>query len=544
MVELRPDGGWDLYTAGPPAQLGLWRDTHSVNRTKREGILGWLGLKPTKSEPFNGNIEASEVRPLDFVGDNASNRERYREVSLPPETQVKPWKATHYEVSMKFQEAGMVESRSKIRGVTTCATDSLPFDFGNFADRVKVQSPTGELGKLRRTEAGISVEQSFLAQQEFNLELSFQGHPQPVSHPAVPADLGWLTNDASTITFNGVERSSSWLLGDDSPANKAIYDFRVEVPKGHFAVANGALVEATETESGRMFHYRSRFPMASYLASVNCFDEKTYTKTEVSSGFEVVHPRGMEEQVRNEFANHSQMMDFLTKRLGPYPFETYGAIVTDLHTDTYSSRFTDGEATFEADLGYQVAFEAQTRPIYPRGAIKGFGDFEETLIHELAHQWYGNAVTKASEQDIWVNEAFPSYCGALWREKRFGREALDAEMKSIHDRLSDHQFKDTMAKPDRDRLFSLENYGRMTLSMHALRCEVGDEQFYTTLKGVLEAHKYTSISVEQMATTADELNGGRLKDFFKEWLHTTRIPAIPQLSQPLRSNQVPLDGGQ
>ncbi len=503
-----------------------------------------MGLKSPAPEPFNGKIEPSEVRPLDFVGDNASNRERYREVSLPPETQVKPWKATHYEVSMKFQETGMVESRSRIRGVTTVATDSLPFDFGNFADRVKVKSPTGELETLRRTEAGISVEQSFLAQEEFNLELSFQGHPKPVSHPAVPADLGWLTNDRSTITFNGVERSSSWLLGDDSPANKAIYDFRVEVPKGHFAVANGALVEATETENGRLFHYRSKFPMASYLASVNCFDEKTYTKTEVSSGFEVVHPRGMEEQVRSEFANHSQMMDFLTKRLGPYPFETYGAIVTDLHTDTYSSRFTDGEATFEADLGYQVAFEAQTRPIYPSGAIKGFGDFEETLIHELAHQWYGNAVTKASEQDIWVNEAFPSYCGALWREKRFGREALEAEMQSIHERLCNHPFKDTMAKPDRDRLFSLENYGRMTLSMHALRCEVGDAQFYSTLRGVLEEHKYTSISVEQMAETADELNGGRLKDFFQKWLHSTRIPDISQLHAPLRTNTVPLDGGQ
>jgi hypothetical protein len=267
--------------------------------------------------------------------------------------------------------------------------------------------------------------------------------------------------------------------------------------------------------------------MATYLASVNCFDAKEYTRTEVSPGFEVVHPHGMENQVRGEFANHPKMMSFLTERLGPYPFESYGAIVTDLHTDTYSSRFTDGRVTLEADLGYQVAFEAQTRPIYPTGAIKGYGDFEETLMHELAHQWFGNAVTKASEQDIWVNEAFPSYSGSLWREQKFGREVLEAEMEALHQKLSEHEFKDTMARPDRDKLFSLENYGRMTLSMHALRKTLGDEQFYKTLAGVVAEHKYTSINVEQMVETANRLNNGKLTGFFNSWLHSTRIPPLP-----------------
>lgn len=525
---MRPDGGWDLYTAGPPSQLGLWRDKPLTQKVKREGLLGWLGFSQQKTSPPDGRIDGDEVRPLEFLGDDASNRARYREVNLPPAAQAKPWKATHYEVSMKFGDSGVVESTARIQGVATAATNALALDFSNFAHQLEVRTARGPSDVIKMTEHGLLVEHPLEPQQKFDLEVSYQGQPKPVSHPAVPADLGWLSNDASVVTFNGVDRASSWLPGDDNPANKATYDFRVQVPKGHFAVANGKLVEQKETESGVEFHYRSEYPMASYLASVNCFDGKEYTRSEVAPGFEVVHPRGMEEQVQKEFANHPRMMSFLSERLGPYPFETYGAIVTDLATDTYSSRFTDGNSTFETDLGYQIAFEAQTRPIYPTGAIKGYGDFEETLMHELAHQWFGNAVTKASEQDIWVNEAFPSYSGQLWREIKFGSEVVEAEMAALHEKLSEHQFADTMARPDRDKLFSLENYARMTLSMHALRKTLGDEQFFRTLRGVVDEHKHSSISVEQMVATADQLNGGKLQGFFDSWLYSKTLPPLPQ----------------
>lgn len=545
LVELKPDGGWDVYTSGPPSQLGLWRamdanpkaknlspygvwnDQPAQKSVRREGLLGWLGFTQKVEEPANGVIEPHEVRPLEFLGDDASNRARYREVNLPPAAEVKPWKAKHYEVSMKFEDQGTVESRARIVGVATQKTESLPLDFSNFSTNVVVHTDRGTAGAVRTTEHGLLVEHPLAPEQEFDLEVVYRGQPRPVSHPAVPADLGWLSNDSSVITFNGVDRSSSWLPGDDNPANKATYEFHVEVPKGHFAVANGQLVERKENESSTTFSYKSVYPMASYLASVNCFDEAEYTRTEVSPGFEVVHPHGMTEQVKGEFASHPKMMAYLSQRLGSYPFESYGAIVTDLRTDTYSSRFTDGQNTIEADLGYQVAFEAQTRPIYPTGAIKGHGDFEETLMHELAHQWFGNAVTKASEQDIWVNEAFPSYSGPLWREQKFGAEQVEAEMSALHAQLSHHVFKDTMAKPDRDKLFSLENYGRMTLSMHALRKTLGDEPFFRTLAGVVEEHKYTSITVEQMVETANRLNDGRLTDFFQTWLYSTHLPPLP-----------------
>ena len=376
---------------------------------------------------------------------------------------------------------------------------------------------------------GIIVINQLSLDQEFALEVRFQGQPQPVSHPGVPADLGWLSNEKSTVTFNGAARSSSWLPGDDSPSNKATYDFLIEVPEFHFAVANGQLVEVRSLENGgRAFHYRTRFPMASYLASVNTFDEREFCHTEIAPGFEVVYPKGMEQRVRDEFQNHARMMRFLESRLGPYPFDTYGAIVTNLPVDSYRTRFTDGKNTYEADSMFEVAFEAQTRPIFQAESITGNGDFEPTIIHEMAHQWFGNAVTNASEIDVWVNEAFPSYCGWLWLEETRGPDALENEMRALHDSVKDHVFNDTTARPDRDKLFSQENYARMTLSMHAMRRLLGDAQFYQTLAGAVEAHKYKSVDVESLAGTMNELNEGRLSLFLKRWLHGREIPAFPK----------------
>ncbi len=530
LVEMRADGTWDVYEEGPTVAVGLWRDRAQTERVPRKGLLGFLGFKKTVERPANGKIEPNEVRPLTFVDDDATGREIYRNVELPPETLPKPWKAEHYQVHMRFGQGGReVQSRALIRGVATEQTDRLPLDFGRFPSSLQVTTTQGTTDNFLHTEEGLLVDQVLQPQQGFQLEVSYSGTPEPLRHPAIPADLGWLPRQTSVVTFNGVTKSSSWLPGDDHPSNKATYEFAIEVPEGYFAVANGKLQKQTELpDGGRAFHYRSKFPMASYLTSVNCFDEKHYTKTELFPDFEVIHPKGMEKLVAKDFEHHPQMMNFLSKRLGPYPFETYGAIVTDLPTDSYASRFTDGQETFETEVNYQIAFEAQTRPIFPRQSIKGRGDYETTLIHELAHQWFGNAVTKASEQDMWVNEAFPTYCGTLWLEERFGSEVLEQEMKALYERVSKHDFQDTMGRPDRDKLFSQENYARMALSMHALRRTLGDEQFYAGLRGVVDEYKYQSISVEQMADKINELNDGRLTDFFQDWLYSKELPAYPE----------------
>lgn len=530
LVSKKPDGSWDVYQSGSSEMLGIWRDAPKQQQVKRSGFLGFLGFKNTVELPPDKKIDPNEVRELAFVDSDIQGKEIYRNVSLPAAPSSKPWKAEHYQVNMKINpQTGSVESKATIKGRALRPTDSIPLDLGSFPSSVNVTDSSGQQKSFQRTEDGLAVVSQLNPNQEFSLEVQYSGAPKPVSHPGVPADLGWLSNDSSVVTFNGAARSSSWLPGDDNPSNKATYDFQIEVPKGHFAVANGKLVEEKELENGdKQYHYRSSFPMASYLASVNTFDEKEYDRTMVGQDFEVIHPHDMTERVKSEFKNHDKMMHSMQDWVGPYPFDTYGAIVTHLPVDSYKTRFTDGTHTYEADSNFEIAFEAQTRPIFQADAITGTGEFEPTIIHEMAHQWFGNAVTNASEKDVWVNEAFPSYSGWLWVEKQQGKEAFEREMHGIYDSIKDHKFTDTMANPDRDKLFSQENYARMTLSMHALRRELGDEQFFKTLRGAVDAHKYQSVSVEQLSHTMNALNGGKLSGFFMKWLHSSQLPPYPE----------------
>jgi aminopeptidase N len=530
LVSKKQDGTWDIYQNGSSEALGIWRDAPKPTKVKRDGLLGFFGFKKTVQQPPDKAIDPGEVRELFFVDNDIQGKEVYRQVDLPQAPAPKPWKAKHYEVSMQIDpKTNVVNSKSRITGIGLAQSQSIPLDFHGFAGSTKVIGPDGQERDFHRTKDGVKIYSVLEPQSEFSIDVTYSGSPERVSHPGVPADLGWLSTDSSTVTFNGAANPSSWLPGDDSPSNKATYGFQIEVPKNHFAVANGKLIEEKVLPNGgKSFHYRSRFPMASYLASVNTFDESKFARTMIAPEFEVVHPKDMEAQVRSEFKNHTKMMGFLEQRLGNYPFESYGAIVTDLPVDSYKTRFTDGENTYEADSKFEVAFEAQTRPIFQAESITGDGEFEPTIIHEMAHQWFGNAVTNASQKDVWVNEAFPSYSGWLWVEEQKGSEAFEQEMEGIYDTVKDHKFTDTMANPDRDKLFSQENYARMTLSMHALRRKLGDDQFYKTLQGAVKEHQYESVDVPTLAHTMNVLNGGTLGGFFHQWLHQTELPPYPE----------------
>lgn len=520
------EGNWRPFKPDTPqdfSEYGLWRDQSTQKTVKKGGLSGLFGGTKTVQEGPNGKIEPHEVRGLQFAG--AESKEVYRDAPLPPEVQAKPWQAEHYEVRLHFGEDGnLVGGQSTIKGKAKEKTDKLPLDLGGFPSSVFVNEGLTKPLSHSHADGQLLIDKSLDAGEEFAVTVGFQGTPQADSHPAVPGDVGWLASDDATVTMNGVENASTWMPTDNDPSNKASYDFHLTVPEGHFAVANGELVGSKKTKTGTEYHYRSKERMASYLASVNVFDSAKYTTTKVSEDFEVVHPRGMEQKVDSEFQRHDEMMDYLSERLGPYPFSSYGAIVTDLPADKTTLLFHDGDDTFSREEKISLAFEAQTRSIFDKDSIQGHGGHEGTIFHELAHQWLGNSVTKASVQDIWVTEAFPSYSDNLWYEQDGNEEWVKENMKSIHANLKGHTFTDTMAKPDRDKLFSQENYGRMKLSMHAMRKELGDEQFFATMKSVVTQYKDKSVSTEQMAASMNEFNDGKLTEFFNNWLHSTTVP--------------------
>jgi aminopeptidase N len=200
------------------------------------------------------------------------------------------------------------------------------------------------------------------------------------------------------------EGNMTWYPVSDHPTDKATYSFEITVPKGKVAVANGLQPRRPKTRGDwTTWYWDAPDPQASYLATASVGDfELRYSRTD--DGLPIVDAvdRDLTDAQRAttdaSLALQPEMIDLFGSSFGRYPFNSYGSIVDD------------------DSVGY--ALETQTRPVYSRQAGEG------TVAHELAHQWFGNAVSPGRWQDIWLNEGWATYLEWLWGEAQ-GRATAD-----------------------------------------------------------------------------------------------------------------------
>jgi aminopeptidase N len=194
-------------------------------------------------------------------------------------------------------------------------------------------------------------------------------------------------------------------------------------------------------------------------------------------------------------------MSFLEDLFGRYPFEAFGAIVDD------------------DSVGY--ALETQTRPVYSHVAS------ENTIAHELGHQWFGNAVSPADWQDIWLNEGWATYIEWLWAEHQ-GKATVT---KQFTDAVAELDRKNLwaldIADPGRDNLFVEQIYRRGGAAIHALRAEVGDAAFFEGAREWLGRYDDSSATTEDFEAVMEEASGQPLDAFFNDWLREPNRPAMP-----------------
>ncbi|NEE34320.1 M1 family metallopeptidase, partial [Streptomyces sp. SID7982] len=201
---------------------------------------------------------------------------------------------------------------------------------------------------------------------------------------------GWLRTADGSVALGEPTGSMAWFPGNHHPRDKAAYDIEVTVPDPLKAVSNGQLV-ARRTEDGRTaYHWRTTEPMASYLATV-AVGEFTTEQARTPDGirlFTAVDPASAAAS-KDVLAQIPEVLAWSRARFGPYPFTSAGAIVERAGDSTY-------------------ALETQNRPVFPGPPDTGL------LVHELAHQWFGNSVTPKTWRDMWLNEGFATYAEWLW----------------------------------------------------------------------------------------------------------------------------------
>ncbi|MGI5340998.1 M1 family metallopeptidase [Streptomyces sp. CA-181903] len=402
-----------------------------------------------------------------------------------------------------------LDGRARIEATANGALDSVELDLAKLTvDEVLLDDRPVPFrhrdGKLR-----ITADRTLEPGRPFVLDIRYGGRPRPVHSPYGP--IGWdRTGDEhdGTLVASQPVGAPSWFPCNDRPDDKAAYTFEVTVPAGYDALANGSLVDHREEDGTARWTYHHPGPMACYLAALYTgrFHRETWTEQDVSGAPVPVHvacPAGAVDRVRHDLARQGRILRLYTDLFGPYPFESYGVTVVD------------------AELAAPV--ENQTLSVFGRNHMDGRRGWETLVAHETAHQWFGNSVSLADWQHIWLNEGFATYAEWLWSE-HLGEDDADTLARRSRTDLAGRRQNLRIADPGRRHLFDDRVYVRGACALHALRLAVGDEPFFRVLRTWHETRRGGSADTPGFLTHAGRATARDVSDVLGPWLYEKRVP--------------------
>ncbi|HEX6386306.1 MAG TPA: M1 family metallopeptidase [Anaerolineae bacterium] len=344
-----------------------------------------------------------------------------------------------------------------------------------------------------------------LAQGEsFAVTVTYEGTPVKKLSPYVgfAEALGLhFVNNETIYVLSEPDGARYWFPCNDHPRDKATFRFELTVPEGLTAVANGRLLDVPDGVSqplpdgdpGHTFVWEHNYPMATYLAVAAVAE---YERIEDVSPGGVLLRHYTYPEVRDEFetavAITGEAIDWMSDLFGLYPFEAFGYVTADVPG---------------------ASVETQTMVLLSANMIG-----RRTVIHELAHMWFGDWVSLESWSEMWRNEGFATYVTLMW-EHRDDPEELELEIEGIRAAVAENEPHYPLGNPPPERLFGFNTYFGGALLVHALREEVGDEAFFAGLRDYFQRYGGGTASDAEFQAVMEEAAGRSLDAFFTEWLN-------------------------
>ena len=421
----------------------------------------------------------------------------------------------HYILDLTVNDVatGDLVGKTTIEARATQTLSSFNLDFIGF--EITALLVNGKPAEFQRSRQELTITPSvrLVENETFTVEVQYQGSPGEMDSMAIQIQTGWITFDGGSFVLSEPDGAASFYPVNDHPLDKATYTFRVTVPEPFEAAANGVLKETIDNGDTTTFLFEARDPMASYLATVN-IDEFDLETSQSGRGVPIrnYYPTGLPEGMRKPFERQGEMLDYFSDLFGDYPFELYGALVIDL------------------DFG--AALETQTLSIFSKAMIdaNNLEGSQQVVAHELAHQWFGDSVSLADWQDIWLNESFATYAQGLWVEHTRGRDELDEWVRRMYAFVrEERESMSPPGEPPADRLFNQGVYSWGALCLHALRLEVGDETFFEIFSTYQERFAGGNARTADFIAVAEEVSGKELSAFFDSWLYSEELAPISAL---------------
>jgi aminopeptidase N len=322
--------------------------------------------------------------------------------------------------------------------------------------------------------------------------------------------------DRSFFNENWPNRGRHWLPIIDHPSDKATSEFIVTAPDHYKVVSNGLLLEESSLGNNTKFtHWKQSVPVSSWLfvLGVADFAVQYLDDFEGKSIQTWVYSKNREAGFYDFKEPTKKVLAFYSKYVGPYAYEK----LANIQTPSVNGGMETSSAIF-----------------YGEDLVNGKGD-ERTrniVIHEIAHQWFGNAVTESTWDDAWLSEGFATFFTLLFIENEYS----EAEYKKGIIKAKKSVFDMTVKMPDfsiiaprtaeKEAVTTGLTYQKGAWVLHMLRDKMGEQNFQKGIQSYYKKFYNANATSDDFRVEMEKASGLDLKIFFKQWLYQPVNPKI------------------
>lgn len=413
-----------------------------------------------------------------------------------------------YDVQLAYTPAShSMQAKTTVSSIAMTGLKTFSLDLvGLTVDAVTVDGAAATFTRKQHHELIIRPTNAIPRHAHFSTVVTYHGQPGHEVNGGI--DSGWHQANTPGSGFIAGEPHSCtfWYPCNDHPTDKATFRLHATVPFPFAVISNG---QQGKTTSGpringtktRTYNWDLTEPTATYLTTIYV-DKLTFDRSRLADGTPVVSAYGPTPgHARQNEAKLPEILTVLAKKWGPYPAPEAGGIFID------------------ANIGFSL--ETFTRPSYTEGVPVA------TIVHENAHQWWGDNVSVEHWKDVCLNECFASYSTWLWDEHNGAN--LDARYRQG---VADYpgMFKSPLYDMGAGHEFDYNGvYFKGVFFLHALRNKIGDDAFFAALRGIQRDKAGANLSMVGLRNQLEQRTGVDLTSFWRQWVFGTSRPSKANL---------------
>lgn len=341
-------------------------------------------------------------------------------------------------------------------------------------------------------------------------------HTYRIAYSGIPAN-GMIisTNKFGKRTFftdNWPNRAHYWLPSIDHPSDKATVEFTVVAPAHYTVIANGLKKEET-TLPGQLkrTRYAETVVLPTKVFAVGVADFAVDHSGDVTDipVYSYVFPEN-KVQGFQDYAKAVEILQFFIDKIGPYAYKK----LANVQSKTMFGGMENASTIF-----------------YEEGSV-GSKFIEELIAHEVAHQWFGDAVTESSWEHVWLSEGFATYMTLVYMEHKYGTDTLKEELRTDRKKIVSFAARrhtpviDTSRQGGYMQLLNANSYQKGSWILHMLRRQVGDTAFWKGIRAYFAAYNGRNANTQDFKREMEKASGQDLGTFFQQWLYTPGMPVL------------------